>query len=404
MAQAAIGKLREFKDDNRRFCLAVGFFKPHLPFNAPKAYFDLYNPATLPAAFPVSIPTGATSGTAANSGEINAYSNRSDRAKLRHAYFACVSYIDAQVGKVLDELDALGLADNTIVVLWGDHGWRLDDYGTIGKHVLLERALETPLIIRPPHPLRTPAFAGLPAVGLAETVDIYPTIAELCGLTLPPGPVGTSLVPALRNPYVPGKSHAYGRYASQTTVRTPDWRLINSSGSNDLYDLSSIRYETANVSAANPGVVTDLVAKLAVQGTRPGITYASWSAGTPSLGDPNADADNDGSSNVLEYATGTNALNPASHPAGSLATVDLTELGFSNRELVYSVVASTLPDDLTVIPSTSTNLHNWTFAPLTFLDAAQLGDGRSLFRYRLTAPNESARFFRAGTSSPSSGP
>jgi arylsulfatase A-like enzyme len=404
MAQAAIEKLREFKDDNRRFCLAVGFFKPHLPFNAPKAYFDLYNPATLPAAFPLTPPAGANSGTTTSSTEPTAYTNLNDRAKLRHAYFACVSYIDAQVGKVLDELDALGLADNTIVVLWGDHGWRLDDYGTLGKHILLERALESALIIRPPVALRTPAFAGLPAAGIAETIDIYPTITGLCGLTLPPGPVGTSLVPALRNPFVPGKSHAYGLYGSQSTVRTPQWRLINSTAGNDLYDLSAVRYETADVSATHPAVVTDLAAKLAVQGTRPGITYSAWAAGNPQLGDPNGDADRDGSPNLLEYGTGTNALDPASRPVGTLATEDLTGMGLSNRELVYSVSASTLPNDLTVTPSTSTNLQNWSFAPLAFLDATDLGGGRSLFRYRLTTPNDPVRYFRAGTPSPSPNP
>ena len=143
MADAAIEKLREFADDGTRFCLAVGFHKPHLPFNAPKAYFDLYNPATLPDPSPVAAPTGANSATTTNSGEINAYSNQNDRAQLRHAYFACVSYVDAQVGKVLAELDTLGLADNTVVVLWGDHGWCLDDYGLIGKHKVLERAVES---------------------------------------------------------------------------------------------------------------------------------------------------------------------------------------------------------------------------------------------------------------------
>ena len=404
MAQAAIEKLREFKDDNQRFCLAVGFFKPHLPFNAPKAYFDLYNHASLPAAFPLTAPAGANSGTTSSSTEINAYANRTDRTKLRHAYFACVSYIDAQVGKLLAELDTLGLADNTVVVLWGDHGWRLDDYGTLGKHILLERALESPLIIRPPVSMRTPAFTGLPAMGIAETIDIYPTIAELCGLSMPSAPVGTSLVPALRNPFVPGKSHAYGLFGNQSTVRTPDWRLINSSGGNDLYNLSSIRYETADVSATNPVVVADLSTKLTAQGTRPGTTYASWAGGNPQLSDPNGDADNDGSLNVLEYGTGTNPLDPASRPVGALTTEDLTGNGFSNREFVYSVFASTLPNDLAVLPSTSANLEDWSFAPLAFLDATDLGGGRSVFRYRLTTPNDPVRFFRAESPPPAPNP
>lgn len=404
MAQAAIEKLREFADDGTRFCLAVGFFKPHLPFNAPKAYWDLYNPATLPAPSPAGAPVGANPATTGSSGEIGAYTGVSDRAKLRHAYFACVSYVDAQVGKILAELDALGLADNTIVVLWGDHGFRLNDYGTMGKHTVLERSLEAPLIIRPPASLRPEVFAGVPAQGVVETIDIYPTIAELCGLTPPASAVGSSLVPMLRNPYAPGKNHAFSRYNSMTTIRTPGWRLIDTSGDKDLYNLSTIRYEVSDVSAGNPSVVSSLSANLSTQGSRPGITYTAWAAGNPLLADPDGDGDKDGSKNLLEYGFGTDPLDPASRPAGNLATDDLTGLGFSNRELVYSVVVSILPNEITIIPATSTDLGNWSFAPLRFLDATDIGGGRRLFRYRVTGPLDPARFFRAESMSAPSNP
>lgn len=398
IAQATIEKLREFKDDNRRFCLAVGFAKPHLPFNAPKAYYDLYDPATLPPPYPVSKPSGATAATTVQSGEPGAYSAIDDRAALRRAYFACVSYVDAQVGKVLAELDTLGLADNTIVVLWGDHGWCLDDYSLLGKHLLLERGLHSPLIIRPPASLRPQIYAGVPAKGIVETIDIYPTVAELCGLATPSSPNGNSLVPLLRNPFAPGKSHAYSRYGSLTTVRTPDWRLIKGTN-NDLYDLSTIRYELTNVASSQPAVVNDLNAKLAVPGTRPGITYQSWSGGNPNLADPDADADNDGSSNSLEYAAGTNPLAANSRPASTLDTaVDLSSFGFSNQEKVFSFTTSTLPNDTTLNPATSTNLLNWSFAPLKFLDATDLGNNSTRMRFRLTTPNDPVRFFHAGLS------
>jgi len=397
MAQAAIGKLREFADDGTRFCLAVGFFKPHLPFNAPKAYWDLYNPATLPGASPATTPTGANATTTANSSEIDQYTAANDRAKLRHAYFACVSYIDAQVGKLLAELDALGLADNTVVVLWGDHGFRLNDYGRIGKHTVLERALETPLIIRPPASLRPEAFTGIAAQGVVETIDIYPTIAELCGLTPPPSAVGSSLVPMLRNPFAPGKNHAFSIYNSMTTIRTQGWRLIDTAGDKDLYNLSTFRYETADVSASNPSVVSTLSASLGTQGTRPGTTYSSWAAGNTQLSDPDGDADNDGSSNLLEYGCGTDPLNSSSRPTGTLTTENLTGLGFSNRELVYRVVASTLPNESTIVPSTSSDLDEWSFSPLRFLDSTDMGNGRRLYRYRVTPPHDPARFFRAGS-------
>jgi arylsulfatase A-like enzyme len=401
MANAAIEKLREFKDDGTRFCLALGFYKPHLPFNAPKKYWDLYNPndpASVPGPSPTGKPTGANPATTTNSGEINAYTDRSDRAKLRHAYFACVSYTDAQVGKVLAELDALGLADNTIVVLWGDHGWCLDDYGLIGKHKVLERSLEAPLIIRPPASVCPGVFAGVHAGGVVETVDIYPTIAELCGLTPPAGPVGASLVPMLRNPFAPGKNHAYSRWGSLTTIRTPDWRLINTSGDYDLYDLSSFRYELADVSAGNPSVVSELSGKLNVQGSRPGTTYAAWAGGNPLLADPAGDADSDGSSNALEYGAGTDALDPASRPTATISTEDLTGIGLGDNEIVYSFTVATDPDDLALHPATSTDLLAWSFAPLEFLDATDLGNNHFHLRFRLTTAAEPKRFFRFGTS------
>jgi len=393
MAQAAIEKLREFKDDGTRFCLAVGFHKPHLPFNAPKAYWDLYDPETLPAASPVSPPTGAESSTTTNSGEINAYTNKSDRDQLRHAYFACVSYVDAQVGKVLAELDTLGLADDTVVVFWGDHGWCLDDYGLIGKHKVLERSLEAPLIIRPQASYRADAYAGIQADGVVETIDIYPTIAELCGLAVPSGPDGSSLVPMIRNPYAPGKNHAYSRYGSLTTIRTSDWRLIQASGNYDLYDLSSYRYEVADVSGSNSATVTSLSADLSTQGQRSGTTYIGWANGNPLLTDPDADADKDSITNLLEYAFGTNALSAASKPDFTTATEDLTSLGYAANELVVKYVIDTTTDDLTVTPKASTDLAIWNSTLLEFLGATDLGGGKREFRYRVNSTSDRL-FFR----------
>jgi iduronate 2-sulfatase len=128
----------------------------------------------------------------------------------------------------------------------------------MGKHKLLERSLEAPLIIRPPANLRPAAFAGIPAMGVVETIDIYPTIAELCGLTPPPSAAGSSLVPMLRDPSVAGKNRACSYWRNLTTVRTRDWRLINANDDSDLYDLSSFRYEIEDVSADNPKVVAEL--------------------------------------------------------------------------------------------------------------------------------------------------
>ncbi len=405
MAQAAIEKLREFKDDGTRFCLAVGFYKPHLPFNAPKKYWDLYDPndpTSVPGPSPASKPTGANSATTTNSGEISSYSNpsKSDRDKLRHGYFACVSYVDAQIGKVLDELDALGLADDTIVVLWGDHGWCLDDYGLIGKHKVLERSLECPLIIRPPANLRSETFASVPAEGIVSSVDIYPTIAEMCGVTPPAAPVGVSLVPMIRNPFAPGKEYAYSRFGSLTALRTLDWRLIKTGSDLDLYDLSSFRYEVNDVSTSNSSVVNDLNSKIGTQASRLGnSTYSTWRNGNPLLADPSGDADKDGFSNEIEYGAGTDALSATSQPNQSISIEDLSSLGFGTQEAVYSYTASTSPDDLTLHPSTSLDLLNWEFAPLEFLDAEDLGNGTTRIRFRLPNDSQPRHFFRYGTSS-----
>jgi len=157
-ANLAIKKLRELKMKNQPFFLGVGFFKPHLPFNSPKKYWDLYDESKLPLSPTPFIPENVNKASLHNSGEFNQYKLGEEKAsleapvsdayarKLRHAYFACVSFTDAQIGKVLTELDKLELAENTIVVLWGDHGWHLGDHLVWGKHTIFERALKSPLI------------------------------------------------------------------------------------------------------------------------------------------------------------------------------------------------------------------------------------------------------------------
>jgi len=261
---------------------------------------------------------------------------------------------------------------------------------------VLERAVESPLIIRPPAAMRPEVFAGIPAQGVVETVDIYPTLAELCGLTPPASAVGSSLVPLLRNPFAPGKNHAYSRYGSMTSIRTPDWRLIDTSGDKDLYDLSTFRYEVEDVSASNPSVVSSLGADLTTQGTRPGTSYATWSGGNPLLTDPNGDGDGDGCSNALEYGAGSDALDSSSRPTAALSFEDLTAWGLGNREPVYSFNVATAADDIALTPSTSIDLEAWSFDPLRFLDATDLGGNRFKLRFHLTTPPEASRFFRLG--------
>ncbi len=212
IADAAIAKMEELKD--KPFFLAVGFHKPHLPFIAPKKYFDLYDrekiaPATNP--FP---PRDAPKFATYNWNDLRHYYGIPDigpvseeqARDLKHAYYACVSFTDAQVGRLLKRLDEFGLRDNTVVVLWGDHGWQLGEHGMWDKHSNFETSTHAPLIVRTPgqKPGRTKA--------LVEFVDIYPSLCELCGLSLDDGLEGRSFVPLIESPDLPWKSAAFSQY------------------------------------------------------------------------------------------------------------------------------------------------------------------------------------------------
>ena len=213
---AAVAALRELK--GKPFFLGVGFHKPHLPFVAPKRYFDLYDPATLPLAANDRPPVGGpaiarhssfemrTRSGIPTSGSIDAATSR----RLIHAYAACVSFVDAQIGRLLAELDALGLRENTVIVVWGDHGWHLGEYGIWGKATNYEIATRVPLIVYAPQV----APRGHATRALVEFVDVYPSLCELAGLPLPPRLAGRSFVPLLSQPDLPWKQAAFSQFPS----------------------------------------------------------------------------------------------------------------------------------------------------------------------------------------------
>lgn len=212
IADAAIAKMKEVKD--KPFFLAVGFHKPHLPFIAPKKYFDLYDRERIPLATNPFPPRDAPRFATYNWNDLRHYYGIPDvgpvseeqARDLKHAYYACVSFMDAQVGRLLKCLEELGLRDNTIVVLWGDHGWQLGEHGMWDKHSNFETSTWAPLIIRTPgqKPGRTKA--------LVEFVDIYPTLSELCGLPLDDGLEGHSFSPLIKDPDREWKSAAFSQY------------------------------------------------------------------------------------------------------------------------------------------------------------------------------------------------
>lgn len=235
-ADKALELLHELKD--KPFFLAVGFLKPHLPFVAPKKYWDLYTEKELKLAPNPLAPKDCPPYAPHEWGELRAYVGMPSQGPLTdeqartmiHGYYAAVSYTDAQVGKLLDELDRLKLRDKTIVILWGDHGWQLGEHGQWCKHTNFEEATHAPLIISVPGQKN----AGKKTDALVEFVDIYPTLVELCGLPMPDGLEGASFKPLLDDPSRPWKKAALSQYPRNIpgqgkgmghTLRTDRYRL-----------------------------------------------------------------------------------------------------------------------------------------------------------------------------------
>jgi len=277
-AEEAISQLERLKDTT--FFLAVGFYKPHLPFNAPKKYWDLYDPEGIPEADYKQMPENVNSNICLHDGhpsyeprthyrwknDTSNYLLTPDRQKiLKHGYSACVSYIDAQIGKILSELKRLDLHKNTIVVLWGDHGWHLGDYGIWGKYTNFDIALRSPLIIKLPVTNDPGQFAE----GIVETVDIFPTLADLCNLPLPANLEGISMKPMIFDPneqikrYSVGERNAWGVHGY--TIRSEQYRLMiwkDSKGDTldiELFDNAEYPVPFHNIAAEKPEIVQQLL-------------------------------------------------------------------------------------------------------------------------------------------------
>lgn len=256
LANKTIEDLRRLKDKDEPFFLAVGFFKPHLPFVAPKKYWDLYDPQTIALPETYHRPQNAPDAAIHTSGELRAYAGIpkkgpvSDQTALSmiRGYYACVSYTDANIGKLLDELDRLELADNTIVVLWGDHGWNLGEHTLWCKHSCFETSMHAPLIVKVPG-----KYAGQKTAALTEFVDIYPSLCELCGLETPTHCQGESFVRLLKDPTAVGKPFAIGRFGAGDTIRTDKFRYTEYSAKQQpphakmLYDHQKDPQEDTNI-------------------------------------------------------------------------------------------------------------------------------------------------------------
>lgn len=276
ITNAAINKLRELRETP--FFLTVGFWKPHLPYNAPKKYWDMYDREHLPKVqYPA--PVEGVPGLAyVDSKEARSYTDvdskvpipEAQKQELRHGYLAGISYLDAQVGKILAELDRLDLRKNTIIVFVSDHGYHAGEHGQFGKWTNFEIGTRVPLIISAPHVQQ----AGTATTGIVELVDLFPTLTELCGIPAPKSRdqlAGTSLVPILQNPQQQVKKAALSQISRPlgsgtdfeiigTSLRTEQyrytsWKQVNSQEvvAEELYNLSKNLYTVENLIGTTKG-------------------------------------------------------------------------------------------------------------------------------------------------------
>jgi len=269
IANEAIIALRDFKKRRSPFFLAVGFWKPHLPFNAPRKYWDLYDRGQLSPPVNPEPPVGGPDIALHNWRELRNYAGmpkqgrltRAQTMELRHGYLAAISYVDAQIGRTLVELDRLGMRDNTVVALWSDHGFHLGEHALWCKTSTFELDAQVPLIISTPG-MDSP---GVPSDSLVELIDLYPTLVDLCGLPARPGLDGVSLKPVMENPafnvktaaltqhprpaYYRGAPEVMGYSLRTSRFRYTEWRDWKSGRpvARELYDHRVDSSEAVNI-------------------------------------------------------------------------------------------------------------------------------------------------------------
>ena len=277
VCDAALERLEDFKKHGKPFFLAVGFRKPHLPFCAPTRYWELHDRGRIPPPIPDAKPENAPELATRSWRELEGYVDIPENGKLteqkiqqlRHGYYACVSYIDAQIGRILERLAELELSDRTMIVVWGDHGFHLGEHQLWTKANNYELSTRVPLIVTLPVQGKVSVDKHPPSTTnqLVELVDLFPTLAEACGFK-PPGDLeGTSFLPLLQNPEQEWKSAAFSQHPRSTkssrhkghgnimgyAIRTRryryiEWRVWNNGEvvARELYDYKTDASETEN--------------------------------------------------------------------------------------------------------------------------------------------------------------
>lgn len=221
IANRALEELQDLKSSSKPFFLAVGFHKPHLPFNAPQKYWDMYNKKDILLSSNCFFPKDAPDAAMSNWSELRGYNGIPKEGQLDtntaltliHGYYACVSYVDAQIGLILNELENLGLASNTIIVVLGDHGWFLGEHNLWCKSTNFEKAFHVPLIIKVPGKVH-----GAETKALVDFLDIYPSLCEIANLSLPIHLQGKSFASLLDDPGQPWKDNVFCRSGGETII------------------------------------------------------------------------------------------------------------------------------------------------------------------------------------------
>ena len=245
--ELAIRTLKRLKDRKEPFYLALGYFRPHLPFTAPKKYWDMYDRDSIKLAANSYPPENSPVFTMNSMYELRHYDGFNhighptsgykipdDTARiLKHGYYASVSYVDAQVGKLLASLEEMGLAENTIVIIWGDHGWKLGEHNSWGKMTNYDIDTHVPLIIKAPGV----GQQGVKTARLTELVDIFPTLAELAGVEVAGYLQGTSMIPLMEDPERDWKPAVFSQFHRRPKVTPDGGRYMGYSITTDRYHL-----------------------------------------------------------------------------------------------------------------------------------------------------------------------
>lgn len=274
LANLATDQLEKLAKQKKPFFMAVGFYKPHLPFSAPKKYWDLYDHNDITISSNPDLPKDVSNVflhpsvefykqyTHPEYGGVGKRISDQYAKKIIHANYAAISYSDTQVGKVLNKLKALGLDKNTIIIVWGDHGWHLGDHTIWGKHSTFERALRSALIVKTPNQKKP----GIPSNGLVASIDLYPTICELVGINKPMGLQGESFVSLIQNPKKKGKKAVMSYWRNILSMRTDRYRFAvhnnNQKQEIMLFDHQKDPFETINIASKKPEIVKELMIQM----------------------------------------------------------------------------------------------------------------------------------------------